>query len=64
MKWISKRMRRGTARAGLSLLLAGFGCAWQRLVTGAHFVTDIYGALAIAWIVSAWIDGRLRQGWR
>ncbi|MFG0286136.1 MAG: phosphatase PAP2 family protein [Phycisphaerales bacterium JB039] len=46
------------------LLIAGLGCAWQRLITGAHFVTDVYGALAIAWIVSAWIDGRVRGDWR
>lgn len=45
------------------LLIAAIGCAWQRMATGAHFLTDVYGGAAIAWIVSAWIAGRAAERW-
>lgn len=41
------------------LLIGALGCAWQRLATGAHFLTDAYAGVAIAWVVSAWIAGRM-----
>jgi membrane-associated phospholipid phosphatase len=45
------------------LLIAAIGCAWQRLATGAHFLTDVYAGVAIAWVVSAWIAGRMSDRW-
>jgi membrane-associated phospholipid phosphatase len=45
------------------LLVGAIGCAWQRLATGAHFVTDAYAGIAIGWIVSAWLAGRVSDRW-
>jgi membrane-associated phospholipid phosphatase len=47
-----------------ALLAIAGSCAWQRLAAGDHFVTDVYGGVAIAWIVSAWIAGRAEEHWR
>jgi membrane-associated phospholipid phosphatase len=39
-------------------VLAGVGCAAQRVMAGAHFMTDVYAAVVIAYAVTAWLFGR------
>lgn len=37
---------------------AAVGCAVQRMAAGAHFMTDTYAAVVIAYAVTAWIARR------
>ncbi len=37
------------------MIFLALGCAWTRLLMGAHFLTDVAGGAAIAWIWVAWL---------
>jgi membrane-associated phospholipid phosphatase len=43
-------------------LLAAVGCAVQRVAAGAHFLSDVYTGAVVAYIVTAWVSGRLGAG--
>ena len=36
------------------LFLLALGCAITRMLTGAHFATDVYLGAVIGWLISAW----------
>jgi membrane-associated phospholipid phosphatase len=40
-------------------ILAGVGCAAGRVAAGAHFLSDVYAAVVVAFIVTAWVWRRV-----
>lgn len=41
--------------APIAFLMAA-GCAFQRIISSAHFLTDVFGGLVIAMLVALWLD--------
>jgi membrane-associated phospholipid phosphatase len=37
------------------MIFMALGCAWTRLLMGAHFLTDVAAGLAIAWLWVTWL---------
>lgn len=37
------------------MILLAIGCAWTRLLMGAHFLTDVAGGIALAWAWVVWM---------
>lgn len=37
------------------MIFLALGCAWTRMLMGAHFLTDVAGGAALAWIWVTWL---------
>lgn len=38
------------------MIFLALGCAWTRLIMGAHFLTDVAGGIAVAWAWVVWMN--------
>ena len=43
------------------MIFLALGCAWTRLLMGAHFLTDVAGGAALAWIWVTWLRPETRM---
>ncbi|MEO1585262.1 MAG: phosphatase PAP2 family protein [Planctomycetota bacterium] len=43
------------------MLLLALGCAWTRMLMGAHFLTDVAGGALLAWIWVTWLRPETRM---
>ena len=37
------------------MIFMALGCAWTRMIMGAHFLTDVAGGIAVAWVWTLWL---------
>lgn len=42
------------------MIFLALGCAWTRMLMGAHFLTDVAGGAALAWIWVTWLRPETR----
>lgn len=42
------------------MILLALGCAWTRMLMGAHFLTDVAGGAVLAWIWVTWLRPETR----
>lgn len=43
------------------MIFLALGCAWTRMLMGAHFLTDVAGGAALAWIWVTWLRPETRM---